>query len=281
MAGQADRVAPAGMVLVTGDELAEAVASVRGTVVAVLGPSGNGDVVEDVLQSTWESAWHSRERFDPDRGSLRTWVGTIARNRAVDHLRAVGRSRAGQEALEASAVAREKTAVSTVMEDPAEAVVEALAAHREVAKVMRVVESVMESSEMTARALAVVLAFGDDVVAASEAMGVSVTALRQARRELVRCARVVRAAQEVARSGQAVTMRVLISCLPDDGDAGDWARQVALACAQAGGRMEAVTVEDVMQATGFSHSTSRQYLAETRHLLRVAATVIRNERAEK
>ena len=157
MTGQADRVAPAGMVLVTGDELAEAVASVRGTVVAVLGPSGNGDVVEDVLQSTWESAWHSRERFDPDRGSLRTWVGTIARNRAVDHLRAVGRSRAGQEALEASAVAREKTAVSTVMEDPAEAVVEALAAHREVAEVMRVVESVMESSEMTARALAVVL----------------------------------------------------------------------------------------------------------------------------
>ena len=114
MAGQADRVAPAGMVLVTGEELAEAVASVRGTVVAVLGPSGNGDVVEDVLQSTWESAWHSRERFDPDRGSLRTWVGTIARNRAVDHLRAVGRSRAGQEALEASAVAREKTAVSTI-----------------------------------------------------------------------------------------------------------------------------------------------------------------------
>ncbi|MCV7620491.1 RNA polymerase subunit sigma-70 [Micrococcus luteus] len=281
MAGQADRVAPAGMVLVTGDELAEAVASVRGTVVAVLGPSGNGDVVEDVLQSTWESAWHSRERFDPDRGSLRTWVGTIARNRAVDHLRAVGRSRAGQEALEASAVARENTAVSTVMEDPAEALVEALAAHREVAEVMRVVESVMESSEMTARALAVVLAFGDDVVAASEAMGVSVTALRQARRELVRCARVVRAAQEVARSGQAVTMRVLIGCLPDDGDAGDWARQVALACAQAGGRMEAVTVEDVMQATGFSHSTSRQYLAETRHLLRVATTVIRNERAEK
>lgn len=118
-------------------------------------------------------------------------------------------------------------------------------------------------------------------MAASETMGVSVTALRQARRELVRCARVVRAAQEVARSGQAVTMRVLIGCLPDDGDAGDWARQVALACAQAGGRMEAVTVEDVMQATGFSHSTSRQYLAETRHLLRVATTVIRNERAEK
>ncbi|MHD0175270.1 sigma factor, partial [Corynebacterium diphtheriae] len=33
----------------------------------------------------------SRERFDPDRGSLRTWGRHHARNRAVDHLRAVGR----------------------------------------------------------------------------------------------------------------------------------------------------------------------------------------------
>ncbi|MCV7726493.1 RNA polymerase subunit sigma-70 [Micrococcus luteus] len=281
MTGHADRVAPVGMERVTGEELAEVVASVRGAVVAVLGPCGGVDAVEDVLQSTWESAWHSRERFDPARGSLRTWVGTIARNRAVDQLRVLKRVRAGQVAVEAGALAREKSAVSAVLADPSEAVVDALAAHEQVASVMRVVEQVMESSEMAARALAVVLVYDDDVAAASAAMGVSPTALRQARRELVRCARVVRAAQEVGRSGVQVTMRVLIGCLPSDGDAGEWARQVALACAQAGGRMEAVTVEDVMQATGFSHSTSRQYLAETRHLLRVATTVIRNERAEK
>ena len=137
----------------------------------------------------------------------------------------------------------------------------------------------MESSEMTARALAVVLVFDDDVAAASEAMGVSTTALRQARRELVRCARVVRAAQELGRSQGQVTMRALIGCLPDDGDAGDWARQVALACVQAGGRLEDVTVEHVMRSTGFSHSTSRQYLAEVRHLLRVAVTVVQSERS--
>lgn len=263
----------------TGEELAEAVQSVRGVVLTVLGPAGHRDEVDDVLQAAWESAWHSRDRFDPERGSLRTWVGTIARNRAVDHLRRVRRTLEGQSAVEAGALAREQSAVAAVLPDPSQGVVEAVAAREQVAEVMQVVEAVMESSEMTARALAVVLVFDDDVAAASEAMGVSTTALRQARRELVRCARVVRAAQELGRSQGQVTMRALIGCLPDDGDAGDWARQVALACVQAGGRLEDVTVEHVMRSTGFSHSTSRQYLAEVRHLLRVAVTVVQSERS--
>lgn len=263
----------------TGEELAEAVQSVRGVVLTVLGPGGHRDEVDDVLQAAWESAWHSRDRFDPERGSLRTWVGTIARNRAVDHLRRVRRTMEGQFAVEAGALAREQSAVAAVLPDPSQGVVEAVAAREQVAEVMQVVEAVMESSEMTARALAVVLVFDDDVAVASEAMGVSTTALRQARRELVRCARVVRAAQELGRSQGQVTMRALIGCLPDDGDAGDWARQVALACAQAGGRLEDVTVEHVMRSTGFSHSTSRQYLAEVRHLLRVAVTVVQSERS--
>lgn len=266
--------------LLSGEELATAVQETRGVVLGVLGPSGNADAVEDVLQAAWESAWASRDRFDPARGSLRTWVGTIARNRAVDHLRGVKRAYEGQEAVEAGAMAREQSAVTAVMPDPSEALVETLAARQQVAEVMQVVEAVMDSTEMTSRALAVVLVFDDDVTAASEAMGVSTTALRQARRELVRCARVVRAAQELGRSGGHVTMRALIGCLPDDGDAGNWARQVALACAQAGGRLEDVTVEHVMRSTGFSHSTSRQYLAEVRHLLRVAVTVVQSERSE-
>ena len=264
----------------SGQALAEAVERTRGGVQTRLRGVGAVDDTDDVLQATWESAWKARESFDPERGSLQAWVSTIAARRAVDHVRQVSRARTGQEAVEAAAMAREQSAVTMLAPDHAEALAEALDAQAEVAQVMRVVEKVMESSEMVARALAVVLVFDDDVPAAAKAMGLSQDVLRQARREVIRCARVVRQAQAVGRTDQPVTMRTLIECLPGDGDAGDWTRQVAMSCVMAGGRLEDVTVEHVMRATGFSHSTARQYLAEARHLLRVAATVIEQTRRE-
>lgn len=264
---------------VSGEDLAVAVQEVRGAALTVLAPAGCVDAVEDVLQAAWESAWAGRASFDPGRGSLRTWVSVIVRRRAVDHLRRVSSVRQVQTELEAGAWAREQTVASVLSPDHAEAVAEALSARQDLAAVMRMVEAVMDSAQMTARALALVLVFDDDVAVASKAMGVSAEALRQARREMVRCARVVRAAQAAARSGEPVTMRVLIGCLPADGDAGDWSRHVALACARAGGRLEHVAIEHVMEVTGYSHSTARQYLAEARHLLRVAATVIEQERS--
>lgn len=265
---------------ISGQQLAEAVENARGGVMTRLRGVGAVDDTDDVLQATWESAWKARESFDPERGSVQAWVSTIAARRAVDHVRQVSRARDGQEAMQAASVAREQTAVTMLAPDHAEALVAALDAQAEVARVMRVVEQVMDSREMTARALAVVLVFDDDIPAAARAMGLSQDVLRQARREVIRCARVVRQAQAVAVSGDEVTMRTLIGCLPGDGDAGDWTRQVAMACAMAGGRLEDVTVGHVMQATGFSHSTARQYLAEARHLLRVAATVIEQTRKE-
>jgi RNA polymerase sigma factor (sigma-70 family) len=44
------------------------------------------DEAEDVLQRVFFEVWRSRDRFDPDR-SLEAWVFTIARRRAIDHLR--------------------------------------------------------------------------------------------------------------------------------------------------------------------------------------------------
>ena len=44
------------------------------------------DEAEDVLQRVFFELWRSRDRFDPDR-SLEAWVFTIARRRAIDHLR--------------------------------------------------------------------------------------------------------------------------------------------------------------------------------------------------
>ena len=42
---------------------------------------------EDVVHDAFVAIWQRMDRFDPDRGSLRGWLLTIVRNRAVDRLR--------------------------------------------------------------------------------------------------------------------------------------------------------------------------------------------------
>lgn len=48
-------------------------------------------VVEEVVQETFLALWNRAELFEPASGSLAAWLYTIARNRAVDRLRAAGR----------------------------------------------------------------------------------------------------------------------------------------------------------------------------------------------
>jgi RNA polymerase sigma-70 factor (ECF subfamily) len=43
--------------------------------------------VEDVYQQVLLEAWQRSPTYDPARASLRTWIATIARSRAIDHLR--------------------------------------------------------------------------------------------------------------------------------------------------------------------------------------------------
>lgn len=43
--------------------------------------------VEDLTSRTFEKAWQSRERYKRDLAQFSTWLFTIARNVAVDHLR--------------------------------------------------------------------------------------------------------------------------------------------------------------------------------------------------
>lgn len=42
---------------------------------------------EDVHQQTYAEVWRRADQFDPARGSMITWVLTIARSRALDHVR--------------------------------------------------------------------------------------------------------------------------------------------------------------------------------------------------
>ena len=239
--------------VVDGEELAAAVERVRPVIVSQLGDMGSMADVDDVAQATWESAWSARHRFDPEQGTLHAWVVTIARRRAIDRVRALQRDTVLQGQAEQLAEGRVQSAVTLTAPDHAERTVNAIEAQQRVGRVLGVVEQVMQNREATSRALALVLVFGDDVALAARGLGVSAEVLRQSRREMIRCCQVVTRAQEAAAAGDPMTMRTLIGCLPADGESGDWARQMALACA-------------------------RQYLAETRHLLQVAMTVLAEER---
>lgn len=49
------------------------------------------EIAEDILQDVYVKVWQRAARYDPERASPITWLSTIARNTAIDHLRRAGR----------------------------------------------------------------------------------------------------------------------------------------------------------------------------------------------
>jgi RNA polymerase sigma-70 factor, ECF subfamily len=73
---------------------------------------GRRSVAEDVAQEAFLALWRSGARYDPSRGSVRTWALGIVHNRAVDALRRSAvheRRRVSDEGIEERLEAPERT----------------------------------------------------------------------------------------------------------------------------------------------------------------------------
>ena len=53
---------------------------------------GNPEDIKECVNDTFAEFYRERERFDPEKGSLKLFLATIARRRAIDRLRASGRA---------------------------------------------------------------------------------------------------------------------------------------------------------------------------------------------
>jgi RNA polymerase sigma-70 factor (ECF subfamily) len=90
---------------------------------------GNRAVAEDVSQEAFVSVWRSRLRYQPERGSVRTWVLGIVHHRAIDALRRNAvhdKRRASAEGIEERFEAPEQTDVEVARREEAKTVRAAL-----------------------------------------------------------------------------------------------------------------------------------------------------------
>lgn len=80
---------------------------------------GDRAAAEDVQQQVFLEVWQRGDRYDPGRGALATWLMTIARSRAIDHMR-----RREPEPREPEGVARALDAGGAEGEDKIDRLVE-------------------------------------------------------------------------------------------------------------------------------------------------------------
>jgi RNA polymerase sigma-70 factor (ECF subfamily) len=72
---------------------------------------------EDVVHDAFVAVWDKMDRFDPERGSLRSWLLTIVRNRAIDRIR---RTRSADDVSDLDARGQLRTTPNPTWEAAAE-----------------------------------------------------------------------------------------------------------------------------------------------------------------
>jgi RNA polymerase sigma-70 factor, ECF subfamily len=91
--------------------------------------TGNRAAAEDAVQEALVSIWRSRARYEPQRGSVRTWILGIVHNRTIDTVRrnlVHDRRRTSAEGIEEQHEADERTDVEAMRRDEARTVRAAL-----------------------------------------------------------------------------------------------------------------------------------------------------------
>ena len=101
--------------------------------------TGNPHLAEDLAAATFERALRRWRRFDPVRGSARTWLCQLARSAALDHFRAEERRRRREEAYAQETPEPGEAVFGEVLSPGLEAAVRSLSAAEREVVVLRVV----------------------------------------------------------------------------------------------------------------------------------------------
>ena len=101
--------------------------------------TGNPHLAEDLAAATFERALKRWRRFDPGRGSARTWLCQLARGTALDHFRAEQRRRRRENAYTAEVTDAEEPIFGEGLSPALDAAVRSLSAAEREVVVLRVV----------------------------------------------------------------------------------------------------------------------------------------------